>query len=31
MNGTVYIMEKVEQGWRINSFAGKGMEKIVSC
>ena len=31
MNGTVYIMEKIEAGWRINSFAGKGMEKIVSC
>ena len=31
MNATVYIMEKIEAGWRINSFAGKGMEKIVSC
>ena len=31
MNGTVYILEKTDIGWRINSFAGKGMDKIVSC
>ncbi|MCC3860238.1 hypothetical protein [Pseudemcibacter aquimaris] len=31
MNGTVYIMVRTENGWRINSFAGKPLDKVVSC
>lgn len=31
MIGTVYILEKTKDGWRINSLAGKGLDKIVSC
>lgn len=31
MMGTVYIMENTDVGWRINSFAGKPLDKVVSC
>ncbi len=31
MMGTVYIMERTDAGWRINSFAGKSVDKVVSC
>lgn len=31
LSGTVYIMELTEAGWRISSFTGKSVDKVVSC
>lgn len=31
ISGTVYILELTEAGWRINSFVGKSLDKLVSC
>lgn len=31
MMGTAYILERTDAGWRINSFAGKSLEKIITC
>ncbi|MBT5072543.1 MAG: hypothetical protein HOJ34_04875 [Kordiimonadaceae bacterium] len=31
ISGTVYILELTEAGWRINSFVGKALDKIISC
>lgn len=31
MNGTSYILEQTPEGWRINSFVGTAMDKVVKC
>ena len=31
MNGTSYILEMTPDGWRINSFVGTAMDKVVKC
>ena len=31
MMGTLYIMELTEAGWRINSFTGNPLDKVVGC
>ena len=31
MMGTLYIMELTDAGWRINSFTGKPLDKVVGC
>jgi len=31
MMGTLYILELTDAGWRINSFSGKPLDKVVSC